>query len=78
MLMIIYVSGTYDYLFIHESYVNLIWYLYVFLLNKLCLSLSLSLNMNGVNQSSAFFLITNFFHNEFYTESLVDVLEALF
>ena len=40
--MIIYVSGTYDYLYIHESYVNLIWYLYLFLLNKLCPSLSLS------------------------------------
>ena len=43
VLIIIYVSGTYDYLYIHESYVNLVWYLYLFLLNKLCLSLSLSL-----------------------------------
>ena len=42
MLIIIYVSGTYGYLYIHESHVNLIWYLYLFLLNKLCLSLSLS------------------------------------
>ena len=42
VLIIIYVSGTYDYLYIHESYLNLIWYLYLFLLNKLCLSLSLS------------------------------------
>ena len=49
MLIIIYVSGTFDYLYIHESYVNLIWYLYVFLLNKLCLSLSLR-PLNGSNR----------------------------
>ena len=32
----------YAYLYIYESSVNLIWYLYLFWLNKLCLSLSLS------------------------------------
>ena len=46
VLIIIYVSGTYDYLHIHESYVNLILYLYLFLLNKTCLSLSLSLSLS--------------------------------
>ena len=35
MLIIMYVSGTYDYLYIHEIYVNLIWYMHLFLLDKL-------------------------------------------
>ena len=40
--MIHYISGLYGYLYVCEIYVNLIWYLYLFMLNKFCLSLSLS------------------------------------
>ena len=36
-----YVSRIYGYLYIYKTYVNLIWNLYLFLLIKLCLSLSL-------------------------------------
>ena len=39
--MIHYISGLYGYLYVCEIYVNLIWYLYLFMLNKFCLSLSL-------------------------------------
>ena len=38
--MIHYISGLYGYLYVCEIYVNLIWYLYLFMLNKFCLSLS--------------------------------------
>ena len=41
--MIHYISGLYGYLYVCEIYVNLTWYLYSFMLNKFCLSLSLSL-----------------------------------
>ena len=41
--MINYISGLYGYLYVCEIYVNLIWYLYLFMLNKFFLSLSLSL-----------------------------------
>ena len=37
-----YISGLYGYLYICEIYVNLIWYLYLFMLNTFCLSLSLN------------------------------------
>ena len=40
--MIHYISGLYGNLYVCEIYVNLIWYLYLFMLNKFCLSLSLS------------------------------------
>ena len=40
--MIHYISRLYGYLYVYEIYVNLIWYLYLFMLNKVCLSLSLS------------------------------------
>ena len=40
--LIHYISGVYGYLYICEICVNLIWYLYLFMLNKFCLSLSLS------------------------------------
>ena len=39
-----YISGLCGYLYVCEMYVNLIWYLYLFMLNKICLSLSLSLS----------------------------------
>ena len=42
--MIHYTLGLYGYLYVCEIYVNLTWYLYLFMLNKFCLSLSLSLN----------------------------------
>ena len=42
--MIYYISGLYGYLYVCEIYVNLIWYVYLFMLNKFCLSLSLSLS----------------------------------
>ena len=40
--MIHYISGLYGYLYVCEIYVNLIWYLYLFMLNKICLSLSVN------------------------------------
>ena len=43
--MIHYISRLYGYLYVCEIYVNLIWYLYLFMLNKFCLSLSLSLSI---------------------------------
>ena len=36
-----FISVLYGYLYVCEIYVNLIWYLYLFMLNKICLSLSL-------------------------------------
>ena len=39
--MIHYISGSFGYLYFCEIYVNLIWYLYLFMLNKFCLRLSL-------------------------------------
>ena len=36
-----YVSGLFGYFYVCEIYVNLIWYLYLFMLNIFCLSLSL-------------------------------------
>ena len=39
--MIHYISGLFGYFYVCEIYVNLIWYLYLFMLNKFCLSLSL-------------------------------------
>ena len=36
--MINYISGIYGYLYVCEINVNLIWYLYLFMLNKFCLS----------------------------------------
>ena len=44
--MIHYISGLFGYLYVCETYVNLIWYLYLFMLNKFCLSLSLSLGLS--------------------------------
>ena len=44
--MIHYISGLVGYFYVCEIYVNLIWYLYQFMLNKLCLSLSLSLSLS--------------------------------
>ena len=41
--MIHYISGLYGYLYVCEIHVKLIWYLYLFMLNKFCLSLILSL-----------------------------------
>ena len=41
--MIHYISGLFGYFYVCEIYVNLIWYLYLFMLNKFCLSLGLSL-----------------------------------
>ena len=41
--MIHYISRLFGYLYVCKIYVNLIWYLYLFMLNKFCLSLSLSL-----------------------------------
>ena len=38
-----YTSGLFGYFYVCEIYVILIWYLYLFMLNKFCLSLSLSL-----------------------------------
>ena len=44
--MIHYISGSFGYFYVCEIYVNLIWYLYLFMLNKFCLSLSLSLSLS--------------------------------
>ena len=35
--MIHYISGLFGYFYVCEIYVNLIWYLYLFMLNKFCL-----------------------------------------
>ena len=43
MPMFHYVPGVYCYLYFDQMHVNLIRYLYPFMLNKICLSLSLSL-----------------------------------
>ena len=43
--MIHYISGLFGYFSVCAIYVNLIWYLYLFMLNKFCLSLSLSLTV---------------------------------
>ena len=43
--MIHYISGLFGYFYVCEIYVNLIWYLYLFMLNKSCLSVSLSLSL---------------------------------
>ena len=40
-----YISGLFGYFYDCAIYVNLIWYLYLFMLNKFCLSLSLSLSL---------------------------------
>ena len=40
------ISWLYGYLYFCEICVNLIWYLYVFMLNKFCLSLSLGLSLH--------------------------------
>ena len=37
------ITRLFGYFYVCEIYVNLIWYLYLFMLNKFCLSLSLSL-----------------------------------
>ena len=39
-----YVSGVNCYVYFDQMHVNLIWYLYPFMLKKICLSLSLSLS----------------------------------
>ena len=49
--MIHYISGLFGYFYVCEIYVNLIWYLYLFMLNKFCLSLSLSLSEYRVGPS---------------------------
>ena len=41
-----YISGLFGYFYVCEIYVNLIWYLYLFMLNKFFLSLSLSHYLN--------------------------------
>ena len=48
MPMFHYVSGVYCYLYFDQMHVNLIWYLYPFMLNKICLSLSLKINLTIV------------------------------
>ena len=40
-VMIHFISGLFAYFYVCEIYVNLVWYLYLFMLNKICLSLSL-------------------------------------
>ena len=47
--MIHYISGLLGYFYVCEIYVNLIWYRYLFMLNKFCLSLSLSLIRTKAN-----------------------------
>ena len=45
-----YISGLFCYFYVCEIYVNLIWYLYLFMLNKFCLSLSLSLSLSQIEK----------------------------
>ena len=52
--MIHYISGLYGCLYVCEIYVNLIWYLYLFMLNKFCLSLSLNVSCYKSSPGSAF------------------------
>ena len=54
--MIHYISGLFGYFYVCEIYVNLIWYLYLFMLNKLCLSLSLSLSLHSPVHSISYLL----------------------
>ena len=42
--MIHYITGLFGFFYVCEICVNLIWYLYLFMLNEFCLSLSLSLS----------------------------------
>ena len=51
--MIHYISGLYGYLYVCEIYVNLIWYLYLFMLNKFCLRYE----RNYLNDGSANFCL---------------------
>ena len=50
--MIHYISGLFGYFSVCEIYVNLIWHLYLFMLNKFCLSLSLSLKASKLRVTS--------------------------
>ena len=61
--MIHYISGLFGYFSVCEIYVNLIWHLYLFMLNKFCLSLSLSLSLS----------LTQCLYN--YTHAPVDLRE---
>ena len=49
--IILYISGFFGYFYVCEIYVNLIWYLYLFMLNIFCLSLSLSLFIITIRKS---------------------------
>ena len=60
--MIHYISGLFGYFYVCEIYVNLIWYLYLFMLNKFCLSLSLSLG------SQQFIQLFNFSYKWYKTQ----------
>ena len=48
MPMFHYVSGVYCYLYFDQMHVNLIWYLYPFMLNKIGLSLSLIMSLGPI------------------------------
>ena len=47
-----YISGLFGYFYVCEIYVNLIWYLYLFMLNKFCLSLSLMTKIYYASEST--------------------------
>ena len=57
--MIHYISGLFGYFYVCEIYVNLIWYLYLFMLNKFYLCLSLSLSFNCVLAYNLFWYFPN-------------------
>ena len=55
MPMFHYVSGVYCYLYFDQMHVNLIWYLWYFMLNKICLSLSELRNVNSSDKTAICF-----------------------
>ena len=64
--MIHYISGLFGYFNVCEIYVNLTWYLYLFMLNKFCLSLSYCLLL----------LISMLWHRQAIFESKGDKLSS--
>ena len=73
MSLLDYVSEIYGYLYVYETYVSLIWYLHRFLLNKLCLRLTLSVKCtsfvpaktligqcgHGMNHAGQYFVLSS-------------------
>ena len=71
--MIHFILGTYGYLYICEIYINLIWYLYLFMLNIFFLSLSLSLH---ILWAFLYGMKYNAIHNDINESTVLSLMEA--